>query len=91
MVIIKLNTAEKRSPNNIALWLQVTEAPEVNKIKVFNNGTSQALKTAIPFGGKTPPISGVGAKAEWKKAQKKPKKNITSETIKRIIPIRKPI
>jgi hypothetical protein len=31
---------------------------------VFNKGTSQALKTAIPFGGNTPPISGVGAKAE---------------------------
>jgi len=32
----------------------------------------------------------VGAKLEWKKAQKKEKKNITSETINNNIPIFKP-
>jgi hypothetical protein len=41
-------------------------------------------------GGHTEPISIVGDKLEWKNAQKKAKKNITSETIKRIIPERKP-
>jgi hypothetical protein len=41
-------------------------------------------------GGHTEPISIVGDKLEWKKAQKKAKKNITSEIIKRIIPERKP-
>jgi len=38
------------------------------------------------LGGQIDPISIVGAKAEAKKAQKNAKKNITSETIKRIIP-----
>jgi hypothetical protein len=41
-------------------------------------------------GGQAEPISIAGDKLEWKKAQKKAKKNITSETINRIIPDRKP-
>jgi hypothetical protein len=53
---------------------------------VFNKGTSIGSKTSIPFGGQIDPISITGAKAEAKKAQKKAKKNITSEAIKRIIP-----
>jgi len=61
-------------------------APEHNKIKVFNKGISKALKTSIPFGGQIAPISIVGAKAAPKKAQKKAKKNITSDTINNIIP-----
>jgi hypothetical protein len=36
------------------------------------------------------PMATEGAKLQWKKAQKKPKKNITSETINNIIPERKP-
>jgi hypothetical protein len=44
------------------------------------------LKTSIARGGQTLPISITGAKAAAKKAQKKAKKNITSETINRIIP-----
>jgi hypothetical protein len=43
-------------------------------------------KTSIPFGGQIEPISITGARAAAKKAQKKAKKNITSETMKRIIP-----
>jgi hypothetical protein len=38
------------------------------------------------LGGQIEPISITGAKAEAKKAQKKAKKNITSETIKSNIP-----
>jgi hypothetical protein len=53
---------------------------------VFNKGTSIGSKTSIPFGGQMEPISITGARAAAKKAQKKAKKNITSETIKRIIP-----
>jgi hypothetical protein len=60
--------------------------PEDNKIKVFNKGMSSALNVIMPFGGHIFPISIVGVKEAAKKAQKKPKKNITSETIKRIIP-----
>jgi len=48
------------------------------------------LKGLILTGGQTEPISKVGDKLEWKKAQKKAKKNITSERMKRIIPERKP-
>tara|TARA_B110000046_G_scaffold48625_1_gene53867 strand:+ start:1102 stop:1263 length:162 start_codon:yes stop_codon:yes gene_type:complete len=53
---------------------------------VFNNGISIGLKTSIPFGGQIDPISITGARAAAKKAQKKAKKNITSDTINRIIP-----
>jgi hypothetical protein len=44
------------------------------------------LKTSIPFGGQTDPISTTGNRAAAKKAQKKAKKNITSETINKITP-----
>jgi hypothetical protein len=40
------------------------------------------------FGGQVIPISTVGAKLEWKKAQKKETKNNTSEAMNRIIPRR---
>jgi len=48
------------------------------------------LKGLISTGGHTEPISIAGDRLEWKKAQKKAKKNITSDTMKRIIPERKP-
>jgi len=48
------------------------------------------LIATIPFGGQTHPISNVGFKLEWKKAQKKAKKSIASEQIKRSIPSFKP-
>jgi hypothetical protein len=57
---------------------------------VFNKGTSIGSKTSIPFGGQMDPISITGAKAAAKKAQKKAKKNITSETMNKIIPYLKP-
>jgi len=53
---------------------------------VFKRGTSNGLKTSIPFGGQTVPISIVGVKLEAKNAQKKAKKNITSEAINKSIP-----
>jgi hypothetical protein len=53
---------------------------------VFNKGTSIGLKTSIPLGGQMDPISITGARAAAKKAQKKAKKNIISETINNIIP-----
>jgi hypothetical protein len=68
----------------------VTVAPEHKRISVFNKGTSIGSKTLIPFGGQIEPISITGARAAAKKAQKKAKKNITSETIKSIIPYRSP-
>lgn len=44
----------------------------------------------MPTGGQQPPSSGVGARLEWKKAQKNPKKKKTSEVINRTIPHRRP-
>ena len=57
---------------------------------VFNNGTSKGFKIQIPTGGHILPSSREGERAEWKKAQKKEKKNIISETINRITPNRRP-
>jgi len=53
---------------------------------VFNNGISIGLNVVIPFGGHIEPISITGASAAAKKAQKKAKKNIISETINKSIP-----
>jgi hypothetical protein len=44
----------------------------------------------MPVGGHAQPNSGVGDKLLWKNAQKKAKKNNTSEVINRIIPHRNP-
>ena len=60
-MIAKLFMAIVLSPVIKVLWHTVTVAPELNKIKVFNNGISQGLKTSTPNGGQTPPISIVGA------------------------------
>jgi hypothetical protein len=43
------------------------------------------------MGGQIAPISIVGPKEEWKKAQKKEKKNITSEVINNNIPYLNPL
>jgi hypothetical protein len=60
-----------------------------NKI-VFNNGIAKGLTVSIPKGGQEPPISIVGANAEWKKLQNTLAKAITSEITKRMNPIDKP-
>jgi len=59
-------------------------------MKVFSKGTAFGSNVSIPFGGQIFPISIVGASDVAKKAQKKAKKNITSDTINRIIPYLKP-
>jgi hypothetical protein len=57
---------------------------------VFNNGMALGSKASIPLGGQMLPISIVGARLAAKKAQKKAKKNMTSETMKRIMPYLRP-
>jgi len=74
-----------------AWWDHVTLMPEESKIRVFKRGTWVALNGVIPVGGQKNPISRVGASLLWKKAQKKEKKNNTSEVINKIIPHRKPL
>lgn len=55
---------------------------------VLRRGICKGLKTSIPSGGHVKPSSTEGARLLWKKAQKKEKKNITSDTMNRIIPKR---
>ena len=65
-------------------------APEVTKSNVFINGIKKGLKGSTPNGGHINAWTNPGDKALWKKAQKNPKKNITSETINKEKPIFKP-
>lgn len=90
MVQISPLITNARSPTIIALCTTVTVTPEDNKITVFNKGNPQASKVIIPLGGKAKPTPIAGAKLQWKKPQKKLKKNISSETINNIIPKRIP-
>ena len=58
---------------------------------VFIRGTPKGLKAWMPIGGHIEPSSILGDKLLWKKAQKKEKKNITSEQMNRSIPHRSPV
>jgi len=62
------------------------EKPDNNRITVFNIGTPQGFKKTTFTGGHTDPMNIDGDKLEWKKAQKKPEKNITSVTKNKIKP-----
>lgn len=72
------------------MWARVIVTPDVNNTIVLSKGIPRGEKHSIPTGGQTPPIKGEGAKLEWKKAQKKETKNITSDTINKMKPKRKP-
>lgn len=69
----------------IELWAQVTEIPEERRIIVFSIGIENGFRWVVIDGGHISPISVVGDSLLWKKAQKKAKKNITSEAINKII------
>ena len=74
-----------------SLWCdQVRETPEERRMAVFRRGTPQGCIGVIPVGGHVIPISAVGERALWKKAQKKLKKNMTSDNIKSTNPILMP-
>ena len=75
----------------IAWWAQVTVAPEERRMVVFKRGIWNGLKGWIPKGGQYIPISILGDNLLWKKAQKKEKKNNTSDKMKKIIPQRSPV
>lgn len=76
--------------NKIKWWAQVAVIPDLNKITVFNKGKWKGFKGFSSKGGQTHPIWISGLSLWWKKAQKKPKKNITSEKINHLIPNFKP-
>lgn len=68
-------------------WDHVRDAPDLIKMMVLRSGTFIGLKGSIVIGGHMDPSSMEGLILEWKNDQKKLKKNIISERIKRIIPI----
>lgn len=78
------------SPVKIALWQHVIVTPEDNKMTVFQRGKPHGSKVKIPLAGHIQPMPAAGAKVQWKNAQKKLKKNITSEAINNAIPNRTP-
>lgn len=71
-------------------WAHVTVTPEASKMAVFSSGTSIGSSGLMPTGGHCPPSSGVGARLEWKKAQKKPRKKKASDMMNSTMPYRKP-
>jgi len=71
-----------KEPKAKPRWAQVIPKPETIKRNVFKAGKSKKLIEGIPAGGQWVPNSTEGPKEEWKKAQKKPKNSIISETIK---------
>ena len=75
---------------NKARCASVIVTPEDNKRIVLTRGKPQTSKDWMLLGGQMPPIAIEGDRLTWKKAQKKAKKNIISETIKRTIPKRNP-
>ena len=75
----------------IAWWAHVTVAPEDKRMVVLSSGIWNGLKGWIPKGGQYIPISIVGERLLWKNAQKKEKKNKTSDKVNKIIPHHKPV
>ena len=65
--------------------------PEAKRTAVFSRGTLKGFSGVIPVGGQQHPNSGVGDSLLWKNAQKKAKKNNTSDVMNRIIPQRRPL
>ena len=82
--------AVKRFAFRRLMWAKVMVIPDRRRRQVFRRGTAKGFRGSIPTGGHVHPISGVGARALWKKAQKKAKKNITSDMMNRTIPVRSP-
>jgi hypothetical protein len=75
----------------IILWCdQVTVTPDDRSRIVFRSGMFKGSKGVIPFGGHNIPTSALGEMLLWKKAQKKDKKNSTSEAINSNIPVFNP-
>jgi hypothetical protein len=68
----------------------VIVTPDARRTAVFKRGTLNGFRGVMPVGGHEHPSSGVGDRLLWKYAQKKAKKNRTSDVINRIIPHRSP-
>lgn len=64
----------------------MANAPLVRRMTELHNGHVIGFTGLIPTGGHWHAISGVGANALWRNAQKNLKKNNTSEIIKSAMP-----
>lgn len=64
--------------------------PEASRIAIFRSGTSMGSRRWIPTRGHCPPSSGVGARFEWKNAQKNPRKKKASDVMNRTMPYQRP-
>lgn len=89
-VISKLTSVCLLAQTKIAWWDHVIVAPELNKRKVFVRGIVYVFIVITAFGGQILPMLYTGAKLEWKKDQKKAKKNIISDIINRTMPSFRP-
>jgi hypothetical protein len=78
-------------PKTIALCNHVTVIPDNSNNNVLYKGNIYTGIDVIPTGGYCAPNKIDGLKELWKKAQKKPKNNIISDTINNKNPDVKPI
>jgi len=91
MVIKKPSIASLKDPKAIPRCAHVIPKPEIISKAVLNRGNSITGITTIPTGGHCAPKRIEGQNEEWKNAQKKPKNNITSDTINNKKPYRNPV
>jgi hypothetical protein len=85
-VMIIPNRVPRRLPSISEWCAYVTLAPDDRSRIVFNNGISKGFNGSIPAGGQCVPSSTVGARAEWKYAQKIEMKKKISLTMNRATP-----
>jgi hypothetical protein len=72
------------------LCVHVTLIPDKINKKVLYKGMPKGFITIMPSGGKYPPKILSTFVPLWKKAQKKPKNSIISDTINKINPLFRP-
>ena len=84
--IVNLNITNPLLLLIIWWWETVAVIPEDKRTIVFKSGTSKGLIEFVPMGDQLRPTSMFGLTLASKKAQKKPKKNITSLKINKTIP-----
>lgn len=77
-------------PLTSCAWPRVMVTPEVRRRSVLTRGRPHMSSGWVSVGGQTLPILTEGTRLTWKKPQKNAKNSITSERIKRSIPIRRP-